>query len=619
MASGIISALALELKNILKPSRRLEIIHALGLLFCSPSEHIDAPLILQILLDDFETEPAPFCIRVETLQAVARVSRHFHSLHAPRLINNLLEAWPKLFHWIWTHASLLNIPLIAVPAISRSDYFSAAINVLSMYSSHPALFHMFSENESTQKANLLVTRLWYWKLKGIDTSIPSSIVPLCRTYLTANHSVPDLQCFIVGSAVSMPSLFAWETEWMDIQKNTTNSAISSAIGLLLRTPEADFTAPSPDVSSIEAHLGMIVALSRAPRHTYAFINHHSSSVAAKALLSLSNLSASTSEMTVVAKCISLCVEHLCIMLEASAGFEPILEALDAMLLPVLVKCYGYIPQLTAFGATDHDAASLLSNVLSKYLNYISVRERVSKSLSIIAATGSEVLLVQSLPFAVAWSNFKALAVQRMEIQERPVRLKNEVLCSNITCRKTKNKADLACCSRCHVSFYCSKACQIYDWKHGDHRASCSNPCPDRKNFPIGSRDLRSVDEVVRHDLKLKLREIQAAWNVHRGAARAPVVVFDYTTNPPGFFTTTSDARRLPHGHSSNRQALFWTETVEMVDAARKRGLNQGIVVINVVAGAAPYSTTVPITLEELERTISSAGALFGPSATLCVG
>jgi hypothetical protein len=143
--------------------------------------------------------------------------------------------------------------------------------------------------------------------------------------------------------------------------------------------------------------------------------------------------------------------------------------------------------------------------------------------------------------------------------------------------------------------------------------------PDRKNFPIGNRDLRSVDEVVRHDLKMKLREIRDAWNTHRHGTLAPVIVFDYTTHPTTFVTTSADSRRLPHNHASDRQSLFWEETVEMVDAARKRGLDQGIIVTNVAAGGSPYSTSVPITLDELERTISSAGALFGPSATLCVG
>jgi hypothetical protein len=432
MASAVISALALELRRAPEPLRRLEVIRALGLLMCLPSEQAEAPLILQILLDDLEAEPTYLRIGAETLQAVTKVSRHSDSINGPRLITDLLNAWPKLFHWIWIRASPLDLPPTdPANSVVNSDYVSATINVLSLYSTHLALFRMSAENEGTP-VDLLVTRLWYWKAKGIDTSIPSSIFPLCRTYLNANSSTPDCQCLTLGVAASMPSLVASKPEWIAIQDITLiNHSISSTIGLLLCSPSAEFTAPSPDINSIEAHLGMIVALSRAPRHQYAFINHHSPSIAAKTLISLSNLPASASDMTLVAKCISLCVEHLCIILEASAGFETILEVLDAMLLPVLIKCYAHIPQLNTLVPTEHDAASLLTTVLSKYLIYISARERVSKSLAIIAANGSEFLLLEKSPFAVAWSNFKALAIQRMQIQERRVRLKNEIICSNI--------------------------------------------------------------------------------------------------------------------------------------------------------------------------------------------
>ncbi|KAJ7668704.1 hypothetical protein DFH06DRAFT_1294465 [Mycena polygramma] len=614
MDAILISSLNLELKSDPEPSRRLEILHALGSLICLPSNQANIPLSLQVLVDDLEFQPPGyFCLGNQTLQAVAMVSLNFDSIHGPRLINDLLNAWPKLFDWIWNHASPpLDIPPKLDPALSelKARYISATIAVFSLYTSHPALFHMSAENKDTP-TSLLVARLWYWKVKGIDASIPSSIIPLCRAFLNTNHSTPDTRCVTLGFAASIPSITTctWSPDEVDFPDLT--HAISSTIRLLLHTPDAELTAPSPNFNLVEAHLGMIVALSRAPR--LAFMNHHSSTTATKTLLTLSNLSASPSDTAIIAKCISLCVEHLCIVLEAAADLNPILEALDAMLLPILVKCYAHSPQLNTIAATKHNTASLLSTVLSKHLIFISVRERVSNSLAIIAATGSEGLLVPMSPFTVAWSNFKALTIQRMQIQERPIHLKNEIICSNIMCRKSKTKTKLQCCGRCHVSFYCSKACQTYDWKHGDHKKSCNDISPDRKTFPIENRDLRSVDEVVRQDLKLKLRDIHAVWETHRRGAPAPVVLLDYTTHPPGFVTMTADARRMPHKQSTPRQALFWRETVEMADAARKRGVDQGIIEIYITAGSTPYSTSVPITLNELERTIESAGPLFGPS------
>jgi hypothetical protein len=30
---------------------------------------------------------------------------------------------------------------------------------------------------------------------------------------------------------------------------------------------------------------------------------------------------------------------------------------------------------------------------------------------------------------------------------------------------------LLCCGRCHLTFYCSKTCQLEDWRNG-HKSSC---------------------------------------------------------------------------------------------------------------------------------------------------
>ncbi|KAJ7876150.1 hypothetical protein B0H14DRAFT_2714781, partial [Mycena olivaceomarginata] len=558
MASAFFSALASELKETSDPLHRLDIIKTLGLLMFLPSEVSQPRLVLRVLLEDLWESVTFLCVADKTLQVVARVSRHLESVHGPGLIHDLLEAWPKLFQWLWNHFPCLNIPpTCRDDTVLNSYYYSAAISILSLYSSHPALLDISAENDATS-TDFLVARLWYWRTRGIDLSIPSSIIPLTLIYLNTTRSDPDCQCAVLGIAARTPNLFtAPMPEWEGIHDILLlNNDVSSTIEVLVNAPGAELSASSPNLITIAAHLGLIVALSRSKSHAYAFILHKSPSLAIKAILSLVNLSA---DVALIAKCISLCVQHLCLILDASHGFEPVLEALDAMLLPALVKCYGRILELNAMVATDEDAVFLLHTVLSKYTIFITVRERVSKSLAIITATGSEVLLVPNSPFAAAWSDFKSLAVQRLQIQERP-------------CRKTKTKAELACCSRCQEAFYCSKACQTYDWKHGDHKKKCVSPfidrTPDRKKFPVGNRDLRAVDEVLRHDLKLRL----------------PRNPFSTTSH------TSADACLTLHSCGTTRQTLFWKETVEIVDGERKLGVDKGIILIMVAAGVTPYST-----------------------------
>jgi hypothetical protein len=146
--------------------------------------------------------------------------------------------------------------------------------------------------------------------------------------------------------------------------------------------------------------------------------------------------------------------------------------------------------------------------------------------------------------------------------------------------------------------------------------------PDRKKFPVGNRDLRAVDEVLRHDLKLRLPEIRAVWKAHHRTIAAPVVAFDYTVHPPRFSTTShtsADACLTLHSCGTTRQTLFWKETVEIVDGERKLGVDKGIILIMVAAGVTPYSTSITTTLADVENTITSPGPLFGSSATLSVG
>ncbi|KAK7057614.1 hypothetical protein R3P38DRAFT_2842040, partial [Favolaschia claudopus] len=627
MANFIISSLAGELDtgSHVESMRRFEIIRALRLLISQASlaDKDQACSILQIILKDLNIEPIQPCIGNEALQALASVTHYLDatSTNRPpqRLMRILEDAWPQVFQWLWSQIFTLTLPPVSSDdATLNSYYYSAAISVLSLYSSYPILFHVATEADLP--LDLLVSRLWYIRAKRLDPSIPSAIVHLYRTYLSPQKSAPDpnSQCAALGVASSFHMLYT-NFQWRDSDRDVLHSAISSTIQLLLHAPRAELSAKTPDLALVESHLAIIVALSHAEKHPYAFINNHSPSVIVKLLMSLGNFSANDAFL---AKCTSLCVEHLCLVLESSPGFQPILEALDAMLLPALIKLHSRLPQLCSLTPAQHDAPSLLCNILSKYLIFISFRERVAKSLSIIAKTELENLLPKDSPFTTAWIDFKELSMKRSKVITQPHRgrAKNEIVCSNITCRETKQKADLACCSRCHVAFYCSKACQVYDWKHGDHKATCVGAYDRRKNFPIGNRDMFSVDELVRSEVKLKLSEICAAWEDLSQDCIVPLVIFDLVTHPLSLTITKADPDVPPHRRTTARQTVFWKETVEMVDAERKRGVNKGILLAYIPAGAECYHSMVMITLDELRTVVFSSKPMFGLGpATVSVG
>jgi hypothetical protein len=76
--------------------------------------------------------------------------------------------------------------------------------------------------------------------------------------------------------------------------------------------------------------------------------------------------------------------------------------------------------------------------------------------------------------------------------------KNETFCDNSTCANTKN---LQHCSKCNMVQYCSKKCQIIDWK--DHKVNCLkiiNKKLDNDNamkvFEINKSDIDYLVDII---------------------------------------------------------------------------------------------------------------------------
>jgi MYND finger. len=52
---------------------------------------------------------------------------------------------------------------------------------------------------------------------------------------------------------------------------------------------------------------------------------------------------------------------------------------------------------------------------------------------------------------------------------------NQVVCSNSKCLKPQGGVKFKKCSRCKVTLYCSKECQVAHWKLGGHHKQCQEP------------------------------------------------------------------------------------------------------------------------------------------------
>ncbi|KAJ7188754.1 hypothetical protein C8R46DRAFT_29362 [Mycena filopes] len=127
-------------------------------------------------------------------------------------------------------------------------------------------------------------------------------------------------------------------------------------------------------------------------------------------------------------------------------------------VPVLVKCYARTPPLNALGAVEarNDAVFLLTTIPLEYPVYISIPERVSKSLETIAPTGIEVFLAAKAASIAELQGVDASANANPRASCAPGKRSHLFLCDT-ECRQSTIKAALSCCIIRNVSVHCKPA------------------------------------------------------------------------------------------------------------------------------------------------------------------
>lgn len=73
----------------------------------------------------------------------------------------------------------------------------------------------------------------------------------------------------------------------------------------------------------------------------------------------------------------------------------------------------------------------------------------------------------------------------------------------------KEQEKLSKCAKCHIAAYCSRECQIKDWKDGRHKMAC--PSYTR----LGSIDDKATREQVRNEVFSRIRFYACPYAVHK--------------------------------------------------------------------------------------------------------
>ncbi|KAF7364072.1 MYND-type domain-containing protein [Mycena sanguinolenta] len=128
-----------------------------------------------------------------------------------------------------------------------------------------------------------------------------------------------------------------------------------------------------------------------------------------------------------------------------------------------------------------------------------------------------------------WREFFSIALDRLDIK-RKFDLGEYIACKgcdNLECGQILKKTDFKRCAGCKHTHYCSKECQINDWRTG-HRASCTR----RPESPahLTNRDTAFLRFLVAHDYERHKQSIFLAriLQIHLYGEKL-VTFFDYDT------------------------------------------------------------------------------------------
>ncbi|KAJ7643669.1 hypothetical protein FB45DRAFT_1052582 [Roridomyces roridus] len=209
--------------------------------------------------------------------------------------------------------------------------------------------------------------------------------------------------------------------------------------------------------------------------------------------------------------------HLSSCISRGDGLSSIIRAFEAGFLSSFLV--GFDP------ASHARLLPLLQRELPTYLVHLPVVRSAAKALRKIRRNSTERRMDRRSPIWDAWSDFKKLLEQRIELAESAIYL----VCASKLCNRVDYKDDcLQYCVGCMGRAYCSTECQRRDWVTGGHRAYCKEIRAQRlegKKIKLSEENKDYISLVLEKDRK----SFAVLEMMHRTKRLA--VEFDYTTAP----------------------------------------------------------------------------------------
>ncbi|KAJ7649133.1 hypothetical protein DFH06DRAFT_558293 [Mycena polygramma] len=219
------------------------------------------------------------------------------------------------------------------------------------------------------------------------------------------------------------------------------------------------------------------------------------------------------------------------VLLCSAGYTQIAETLNAGLLPLIFSVASKHLDWTIGGLQ-----ALITEMMRPATQYYPVLSVLENCLPRVEKLAVEPAFLSS-PLHVDWQEFEKVARDRLDFKRHfDCGHISHRGCDNMECCKIFQKAEFKRCSGCEYQHYCSKECQVSDWRAG-HREACQHTRPpdgwraDHLDGPafFTGHDRAFLRALVAYDYERHKEHIFLARIVRlRQSGESSSTVFNYT-------------------------------------------------------------------------------------------
>ncbi|KAJ7456722.1 hypothetical protein B0H11DRAFT_2243888 [Mycena galericulata] len=434
----------------------------------------------------FSFNSGPILIIPTTQAYLGYVQAWFYSLAAPGPWASLASGLATV-EMVATMDSFFRGKFLGQQEEDRARGFNTIIPILMVASRVPELRELLlapDRNRMMMLAALvgcwsIEAEEWFMKGKGYDLhqSAARPLSALFGDYLGDEPAIRDAIKSVYNGVEnqSAPGLldFFRAFEMLGKVSRRSRADIARTALTLLRNP----TLP-PHL--LDSHLQMINLIAIATEYSDALLAQHSIRHVTRTLSELTSKPYDSDSAPVVAQCIASCARYLTKFIPRKDGFHHVRQALQAGLLPAILRCRPWISQQHDDDSKDETHAKLLKllHMVSLYIVYPSVFRPFLVSVRKIDQLGL-IDTATTDPLSAAYLKVVNIATDRL-IMIRPSnaeRIDLSARCEN--CGKEDIDADFKSCSGCFIPSYCSEKCQTVHW-NAKHEAHCKEVQKKRK-------------------------------------------------------------------------------------------------------------------------------------------